>query len=51
MKIFFIAGSNNQAMAPVEPATTRDKISESINILKCFFTYELKSLNKGFFYF
>jgi hypothetical protein len=38
MKIFFIAGSNNHAIAPVEPATTRDKTSANINLPICFIT-------------
>ena len=37
-KIFFIAGSNNHAMAPVDPATTRDKRTESKSLLRCFLT-------------
>ena len=31
IKIFFTAGSNSHAIAPVEPATTRDKKSATIN--------------------
>ena len=36
-KIFFIAGSNNHAIAAVAAATTKDKRSASNNFLKCFF--------------
>ena len=39
IKIFFTAGSNNHAIAAVPPATPKDKISASINLYKCLYTY------------
>ena len=49
IKIFFTAGSSNHAIAAVPPATAKDKISERINLEKCFLTYELYNLSKFFF--
>ena len=48
IKIFLTAGSNNQAVADVLPATNRDKTKDIKILLKCFLTYSLYSLVKYF---
>ena len=44
IKIFLTAGSNNQAIEEVVPATTIDNIKAKIILFKCFLTYSLYSL-------